>query len=158
MISIIVCMSQNKVIGINNKLPWKLPEDMAYFKKTTVGKSVLMGRKTYDSIGKALKDRENYILTKNKDYISNDSIVIHDIKEISGKEDLFIIGGSEIYKQTLAIADRLYITKINHNFEGDTYFPDFNLGEWEEVSNEKGIKDEKNPYDYDFIIYQRKSI
>lgn len=161
MISLVVAMDKNSVIGKNNQLPWHLPADLAFFKKVTMGKPIVMGRKTHESIGRVLPGRDNIILTRNKDYKAEGCIIIHHIDEISSfiknkGDEVCIIGGAEIFKEVLPIADRLYLTIIDHEFEGDTYFPSFNESDWEVFSKEKGPKDEKNRYDYYFMIYERK--
>lgn len=161
MISLLVAMDQNRTIGKDNDLPWHLPADLAFFKRVTMGHSIVMGRKTHESIGRALPGRPNIIITRDKDYTSDGCRIIHSIEEIKeleeNKEDeLFVIGGAEIFNKTVHFADLLYITLIEETFEGDTFFPEFNEAEWELVSKEKGIKNERNPYDYYFMIYKRK--
>ena len=161
MISYIVAMDKNRVIGKDNQLPWHLPADLKFFKKVTMGHPIVMGRKTHESIGKPLPGRENIILTRNQTYKSEGCSVIHSVEELNRlveekNEEVFVIGGAELFKATFAHVDRLYITKIEHEFEGDTYFPDFKESDWKIISQEKGIKDEKNPYDYSFIIYERE--
>lgn len=155
MLSIIVAMDQNGVIGRNNDLPWHLPNDLKYFKKTTEGKTVVMGRKCYESIGRPLPKRKNIVLSRtafiqeNVDWYS----CIDEVLDLP--EEVFIIGGSQIYKALLPFCNRLYITKIHHEFEGDTFFPNIDLSEWLEVSKEKGIIDDKNIYEHDFYIYEK---
>jgi dihydrofolate reductase len=161
MISYIVAMDKNHVIGRNNELPWHLPADLAYFKKMTMGKPIIMGRKTHESIGRALPGRENIIVTRNKDYQSEGCKVVHSIDEIKQLEketdqELSVIGGAELFKELFSVTDRLYITHIYHEFEGDTFFPDINWENWEVVEREMGVKDEKNPYDYEYVVYDRK--
>jgi len=159
-ISFIVAMDQNRVIGRNNRLPWHLPADLAFVKKTTWGHPVLMGRKTYESIGRPLPGRTNVIFTRNRDYRAEGCEIVHTVEEAIAKFDgegkeLFILGGAEIYRLFLPIADRIYATEIAHEFEGDTFFPEIDPEIWREVSRQKGIRDEKNPYDYDFVVYER---
>lgn len=157
-ISMIFAMDRNRLIGDHNKLPWYLPDDMAYFKKTTWGHSVLMGRKTFESFGKPLPGRKNIILTHNKSYNAVGCEVIHSVDEVEqhmANDEFFIIGGSEIYKLFLTKADRLYITHIEEEFEGDAYFPEFNQEEWVEVSSVEGFVDEKNRYPHVFKVYER---
>ncbi|MEM5014762.1 dihydrofolate reductase [Metabacillus indicus] len=160
MISMIVAMDENHLIGRKNDLPWRIPADLAYFKKVTLGHPVLMGRKTFESIGKPLPGRENIILTRNKHYSQEGTKVIHELGEVLGdqslqEKNLFIIGGAEIFKECLHLADRLYITKIHDTFEGDTFFPEFKEENYCVISREKGPKDNKNPYDYEFIVYEK---
>ena len=134
MISLIAAMGGNRVIGNNNSMPWRLPKDLAYFKKLTLGNTVVMGRKTFESIGKPLAGRKNIILTRDKGYTREGCLVVHSIeealKEIKDEQESFIIGGGEIYSIFLPYANKLYITYIDHEFQGDTYFP-------EEVENNK---------------------
>ena len=161
MISFLVAMDKNRVMGIDNRLPWRLPADVKFFKEVTMGHPVVMGRKTYDSIGKPLPGRENIILTRNVDYQPEGCKVIHTVEEsieyMKNKNDeVFVIGGAQLFKELFPVADRLYITEIHHEFEGDTFFPEFEESEWTLSSSEKGIKDEKNPYDYFFHVYDRK--
>lgn len=161
MISIVVAMDKNRVIGKDNQLPWHLPADLAFFKKVTMGKVIVMGRKTYESIGRPLPGRKNIILTKNKNYVVDGCNVIHSIDDIftlekTEAEEICVIGGAEIFNEVLTSVDRLYITLIDDEFSGDTYFPALNESDWELVSKEKGPKDEKNRYDYYFTIYTRR--
>ena len=162
MISLLFAMDKNRVIGKDNDLPWRLPNDLKFFKELTIGNNVIMGRKTYDSMNGPLKNRENIIVTRDKNYEVAGCKIIHyidDILSINEKEptkEWFVIGGEEIFKQILPYADKIYMTYIDHSFEGDTYFPEWNESEWEEISKTKGKKDDKNPYDYYFIEYERK--
>ncbi|MCM3617255.1 dihydrofolate reductase [Sutcliffiella horikoshii] len=158
MISIIVAMDRNNLIGKDNDLPWRIPADLAYFKKVTLGSTVVMGRKTYESIGKPLPNRRNIILSR-KDFAAEGCETLHSIDEVMAMEEnnheIFIIGGSHIFKETLPFADFLYLTYIDDEFDGDTYFPTIEEQEWELLSELKGIKDDKNPYDYYFRTYRR---
>ncbi|MBP3041399.1 dihydrofolate reductase [Bacillaceae bacterium Marseille-Q3522] len=161
MISFLLAMDENHLIGKDNKLPWHLPADLQYFKRLTTGHTVVMGRKTFSSIGKPLPNRKNIVITRNKEANFAGCTVFHSIDEFiaysSGKtEEFFVIGGAEIFRGLLPIADRLYITEIYHTFSGDTYFPDIRKKDWTLISREPGIKNEKNPYDYEFHIYERK--
>ncbi|MFE4898531.1 dihydrofolate reductase [Peribacillus butanolivorans] len=161
MISLIVAMDQNRVIGKNNQLPWHLPADLQYFKKVTMGHPIVMGRKTFASIGRVLPGRENVIVTRNLDFTAEGCAVLHDISEIKtfadkSDKEVFVIGGAEIFKEIIPFTDRLYITEIHENFEGDTYFPEINEKEWEKISSLPGIIDEKNLYPHEFIILQKK--
>lgn len=161
MISLIWAMDENRVIGKDNQLPWHLPEDLKFFKRTTMGNPIAMGRKTHESIGRPLPGRENIIITRSGDYNSEGCTVLHSVEEfISYSEtlaaaEIFVIGGAEIFHSIFPYADRLYITKIHHAFLGDTYFPDIDMDEWKQIFHEPGIKDERNPYDYEFLIYER---
>lgn len=161
MISLIVAMDQNRVIGNNNKLPWHLPADLQYFKKVTMGHPIVMGRKTFESIGRVLPGRENVIVTRNQDFKAEGCVVLYDIAEIktfadNRDEEVFVIGGAEIFKEILPSADRLYITEIHESFEGDTFFPVIDENEWDKISSNPGSIDEKNRYAHDFIILQKK--
>ncbi|WP_080845725.1 dihydrofolate reductase [Cytobacillus gottheilii] len=159
MISLMWAMDENGVIGKDNQLPWHLPEDLKFFKRTTMGRPIVMGRKTWDSIGRPLPGRENIVITRDRQFTCDDCTVFYSLEEMltycSNMEEVFVIGGAEIFKQILPAADRLYITSIHETFEGDTYFPDLDLSQWTLQSREQGIKDEKNPYDYEFLIYQK---
>jgi len=161
MISLIWAMDENRVIGYRNQLPWRLPEDLKFFKRVTMGHPIMMGRKTFESIGKPLPGRENIIVTRDESYQKEGCAVMNSIEDFmsyaKGKEEeIFVIGGAEIFKEVLPEADKLYLTMIHHQFEGDTFFPVFDIEKWELESREIGPKDEKNPYDYEFLIYKRK--
>ena len=162
MISLIVAMDRNRVIGASNQLPWHLPEDLKYFKKITTGHPIVMGRKTRDSIGRNLPNRENVVITRNSDYVCDGCTIFNSIDEFykwSNKqhheEEIFIIGGAELFVETLGKTDRLYITQIDHEFEGDTFFPELNWDEWKLVDEQEGIVDEKNIYPHSFYVYER---
>jgi dihydrofolate reductase len=160
MISFIWAMDENRVIGKNNQLPWRLPEDLKFFKRVTMGHPVAMGRKTHESIGRTLPGRENIIITRNRDFSCEGCTVIYSIESFIAycrekNDEVFVIGGAEIFRELLPIVDRLYLTMIYEKFDGDTYFPEFPLKDFELVLQEPGIRDEKNPYDYEFFIYQR---
>lgn len=158
-VSILVAMDERRGIGVENRLPWRLPADMAYVKKTTMGKALLMGRKTFDSIGKPLPGRHNIVLTRDPAFQVEGVTVVHSVTEALDRfayEELIIFGGSEIYKLFLPYVDRMYITYLQHTFKTDATFPDVDMSEWILVSNEQGVTDEKNPYTYFFRIYDRK--
>ncbi|NBI28007.1 dihydrofolate reductase [Chengkuizengella marina] len=158
-LSIIFAMDQNRLIGKDNQLPWRLPADLAFFKTTTLQHPVVMGRKTYESIGRPLPKRKNIILTQNKNFKAEGCTVVNTIEEAlkqCNDEENFVIGGSEIYKLFLPYVNKLYVTQIEHVFDGDSYFPEIDEKIWEQTSKVRGIKDEKNPYDYYFITYERK--
>jgi dihydrofolate reductase len=162
LISFIVAMDEKRVIGKDNELPWHLPADLKYFKQVTMGHPIVMGRKTHESIGRALPGRENIVITRNPDFRAAGCTVFYsaaDFVDYSRKqeEEFFVIGGAEIFRETFPYADRLYITLIHDQFAGDTFFPDFHENDWELVSCQKGTKDEKNPYDYEFRIYERRN-
>ncbi|MGF7532897.1 dihydrofolate reductase DfrA [Bacillus mexicanus] len=161
MISFIFAMDANRLIGKDNDLPWHLPNDLAYFKKVTSGHSIIMGRKTYESIGRPLPNRKNIVVTSAPASQFPGCTVVSSIKDVldicSDSEECFVIGGAQLYTALFPYADRLYMTKILHEFEGDRHFPEFDETDWKLVSAEKGIKDEKNPYDYEFLIYEKKN-
>jgi dihydrofolate reductase len=162
MISLIWAMDENRVIGYHNQLPWRLPEDLKFFKRMTMGHPIAMGRKTYESIGKPLPGRENIVITRDENYEPEGCTVMNSIEDllaytaVNRSEEVFVIGGAEIFKEILPHADKLYLTMIHHQFEGDTFFPVFDIDKWELETRENGLKDEKNPYDYEFLIYKRK--
>ena len=158
-ISIIAAMDKNRLIGHGNRLPWKLPADMKHFRQLTLGKPVVMGRRTFDSIGKPLAKRSNVILTRDHNYRADGCIVEHTVDEalirVNKHEEVMIIGGSSIYEQFLQRADRFYLTQIHDCFEGDVYFPAFELTDWQEVKRIDCAPDEKNPYSYSFVFLHR---
>ncbi|MBU8968780.1 type 3 dihydrofolate reductase [Bacillus altitudinis] len=160
MISMIVATGKDRVIGKDNQMPWHLPADLAYFKKVTSGHSIVMGRKTFESIGRALPNRRNIVLTTSSSFQAEGCEVFHSIDDIltiaKTEEELLIIGGSKLYEEMMPYADRLYITHIHHSFEGDRFFPYYDEDHWTVVSREKGHRDEKNPYNYEFVVYDRK--
>lgn len=161
--SIIVARSRNGVIGKNNELPWRLSSDLKRFKTLTVGHPVVMGRKTYESIlvrlGKPLPERENVILTRQKDFSAPGCLVINNLAEIEnlakGKE-VFIIGGAEVYQLTLPKTDKVYLTLVETEVDGDAFFPPLEESAWQLIKQEKHLADEKNDYNFEFRIYERK--
>ncbi|WP_100406972.1 DfrD/DfrG/DfrK family trimethoprim-resistant dihydrofolate reductase [Bacillus solitudinis] len=161
-ISLIVAMDKNRVIGKENDIPWRIPEDWKYVKNTTKGCPIIMGRKNLESIGRALPERRNIILTRDKDFNFDCCEIAHSIEDVfdlcKEEDEVFIFGGEQIYNKFLPYVEKIYITKIHHEFEGDTFFPEVNFDEWKEVSVEKGVRNEKNPYDYYFHIYRRKTL
>lgn len=162
MLSTIVAIANNNVIGKDNKLIWHLPEDLKRFKQITTGKNIIMGRKTFESLGRVLPNRKHIILCNDMEMdIDNENVeILDDIskldKYINSGEENFVIGGATIYKLLMPYVNKLYITKINHDFEGDVYFPEIKETEWKEISKEKGLKNDENPYDYEYITYIRK--
>lgn len=161
LISFVVAVTENNVIGKNNDLPWSLPDDMKFFVKTTRDHHILMGRKNLESFGKLLPKRTNIVITTKKDYQFEDAVIKHSIEEgieyarTKGEKELMIIGGGDIYRQTLPIADRIYLTRIHTTLEGDTFFPELNAEEWKEVSSEYHPKDERHPFDFTFKVLER---
>lgn len=159
-ISLIAAIDQNNLIGNGSNIPWKLPADLKYFKSMTIGKPVVMGRKTFESLKEPLPNRLNIILTKNKEYeVPKDCLVVHSIEEVltigSDYEELMICGGSFIYRAFLPIADRLYLTQIHSTFKGNIYFPSFDITEWTLINKTDHIPDKKNLYLYSFLILER---
>src|SRR5699024_6768222 len=161
MLSMIFANDRNYLIGKDNWIPWDIPNDLGNFKAMTTGKTIIMGRKTFESFGKPLPNRHHVVLTRNKDFKADSCVVFHKIEDVLdyikpfSNQEVIVIGGSEIYQQFLKYADRLYITYIDAEFEGDTYLPEFDLSNWRLTSKEKGIKNEENPYDYYFLQYDR---
>jgi len=157
-ISLIVAKANNNVIGKNNQLIWHLPADLKHFKTITMGHTVVMGRKTYESMMKPLPGRTNVVITRQENYHPEEVIIkpsLEDALKDLKVEEVFIIGGGEIFKQAMALANKLYITEIHADFEGDTFFPEINPNEWIKADVENHLKDEKNPYDYTYITYIR---
>lgn len=164
-ISLIAALTQNRVIGKNNDLPWHLPDDMKYFMQTTKAHVVIMGRKNYDSIPekfRPLPNRDNIVVTHNKDFIAKGCTVVHSLEEAleiaraRGEKEVFVIGGAEIYRLALPRADRLYLTEIKAILAGDTHFPPFTPAEWKEVSRKSHPADDRHAYSFDFVVYERK--
>ena len=162
MLSIIVAVAKNNVIGKDNKLIWHLPEDLKRFKRLTTGHNIIMGRKTFESLGRVLPNRKHIILCNDAELnIEDENVeVLDDVskleKYINSDEENFVIGGASIYKLLLPKAEKLYITEINQEFEGDVYFPEIKEDEWKIIEREQGLKDEKNPYDYEYVTYVKK--
>ena len=154
MIKIVVAVSKNNVIGKDNKLLWRQSEDLKRFKSLTLGQKVVMGRKTYESIGKPLPGRDNYVITKSIDKIEGCNILgtLEEVNSLDG--DIFIIGGGEIYNKFIKIADEIYLTIIDCEVEGDTFF-NLDLNDWNEISSESLYKDDKNEYNYTFKKLER---
>lgn len=164
MISLIAAIGKNNELGKNNTLVWSMPTDLKYFRDKTKGHTVIMGRKTFESIGHPMPNRKNIIITRDKNYKSEGIEVVHSLDEAitlantfpPQNEEIFIIGGAEIFKQALPIADRLYITHIYAEDEtADTFFPEIIPVIWNEVSHEEHKRDEKNPFNYTFSVYEK---
>jgi dihydrofolate reductase len=156
-LSVIVAMARNRVIGINNALPWRLSEDLKHFKSLTMGHHIVMGRKTYESIGKPLPGRTTVIVTRDANYRMEGCLTANSIDAAiaacGGDPEIFFVGGSEMYTQVLPRADRLYLTEIQAEYEGDAWFPAFDKGEWRETERNKQVS--ADGLGYDFVIYQR---
>ncbi|MCO5144035.1 MAG: dihydrofolate reductase [Oligoflexia bacterium] len=143
-VSLVVAMSENRVIGIENRLPWNIPEDLKRFKQITSGHPIIMGRKTYESIGRLLPNRTNIIISRNKDYRVQNAIICHSLSEAiewaqksPGSDEIFVIGGGEIFKQAIPLSNKIYLTKVLWAFEGDAYFPEFDEENFDTKSEEK---------------------
>jgi dihydrofolate reductase len=155
MISLIVGMAHNRVIGKQNQLPWHLPADLIWFKKTTMGKPIVMGRKTHESIGKALPGRQNVIISRNRKLSYDDCDVVHSpeqaISLLKDEDEIMIIGGALVYEQFLPLAERLYLTQVDADVEGDAFFPDYETkADWKRVFKEDHLADERHAYNYSF--------
>jgi dihydrofolate reductase len=150
---LIVALTENFVIGLGGDMPWHLPADLAHFKKITTGNTIVMGRRTWESIGRPLPGRLNVVLTRQKDYIADGATVIHSVKELGTIETvgtIFIIGGGELYKNTLDRVDKIHITRIHATIEGDTFFPNIDDSVWSREQSSQHQKDDKNPFDLTF--------
>ena len=170
-LSILVAMAKNRVIGKNNGLPWHLPADLKHFKSLTMGHAIIMGRKTYESIGRPLPGRTNIIVTSQLNFKVAGAIVVHSLDNAMHLDTIsdtpshncehFIIGGAELYRQTIALSQRMYITEIQQAFDGDTYFPEYDQQDWHEISRERHISEDKPgnapPLEYHFVILERKN-
>ena len=155
-------MASNRVIGNNNLMPWHLSADLKKFKKITMGSPILMGRKTYESIGRPLPGRTNIIISRNPEYQQDGCLVFNDIetaikKGCESAGEIFIIGGSDLYEAILPIADALYLTIINREFQGDTFFPDIDLNDWSEVERENIHDDPDAAFSYSFLKLEKAS-
>ncbi len=161
MLTIIAAVAKNGALGKDNQLIWHLPADLKRFKEVTNGHHIIMGRKTFESLGKPLPNRTTIIITRNKDYHVENCIVVNSLGEAiaAAKEDdnPYILGGAEIYKQAMDIADKLDLTLVHHKFDADAFFPEIDKNIWEEISRDDFSKDEKNQFDYSFVKYQKKS-
>jgi dihydrofolate reductase len=158
-ISIVVAMDTNGVIGRDNGLPWHLPADLQHFKRTTMGKPILMGRKTYESIGRPLPGRTNIVITRDTAYRAAGCVVVNSIdaalQAAGGQDEIMVIGGAEFYRQALPQTDTIYLTRIHATFSGDTFFPELKAADWREVERSDHAADSRNPHDYSFIRLDR---
>lgn len=161
MLSIIVAKAKNNIIGKNNQIIWNLPEDLKHFRELTTGHTIIMGRKTYESLGKPLPDRKHIIFSQNPDFrVHEENVqVVHSLLEIQdlieGKEEVFVIGGAMIYNFLMPYVKKMYVTEIAKDFEGDAFFPTIDHEIWKETSRVHGIKNEQNNLDYDFVEYEK---
>ncbi len=164
-LSIIVAMANNRAIGKDNKLLWHLPEDLQYFKRITMGKPIIMGRKTFESIGRPLPSRLNIVVTRQTDWLHDGVRVVNSIDEgmqvaeaqvlLDGVDEVMMIGGAELYQATLPQADRLYLTRVDADLEGDAFFPEVDETVWQEISREKFLASGNNPYNYAFCVLEK---
>lgn len=163
-ISLIVAMGENRVIGGNGHIPWHLPADFAHFKRVTMGHPIVMGRKTFESIGKALPGRTNIVVTRDVEWhhdgvivagSPDDALVLAAAAE--GSDEVFVIGGAEIYRLFLPRAEKVYLTKVQGSFGGDVFFPELDPVEWALADMEEHAKDEKNPFNFTYLVYERKN-
>lgn len=159
-IAIIVAMARNRAIGLNNTLPWRCPEDLRRFKAITTGHHMIMGRRTFDSIGRPLPGRTTVVVTRDPDLKIDGCLIARSLPEAvascAGDSDIFIVGGADIYAQSLALADMLYITEIRQDVAGDAFFPEFDRDEWQETSREACSQEAPQPLEFDFVTYRRK--
>lgn len=161
MLSIIVAIAKNNTIGKDNKLLWHLPDDLKRFKKLTIGHNIIMGRKTFESLGRVLPNRHHIILSKDTQLkIDNKDVeILNDIsmldKIINSEEENFVIGGAAIYKVLMPYCKKMYVTEIDKDFDGDVYFPEISLEEWKEIEREDGPKDKENDFKYEYVTYER---
>lgn len=159
LLSLIAAVAENRVIGVHNQLPWRLPADLKRFRAITWGKPVLMGRKTFESIGKPLPGRLNVVMTRNTCYRAAECSVVHSLDEAMeisiGHAEMIAIGGASVYEQVLPRAQRMYLTLIHHTFPGDSYFPTVDYGEWRQIERVDCTPDAANPYRYSFVLLER---
>lgn len=164
MVKILVACDENRVIGKNNTLIWHLPADLKRFKELTTGQVIIMGRKTYESIGRPLPNRINIVITRQTGYQPEGVIIVHSLEEALLKAkslhrgDIYVVGGAEIYEQSMDLADEIELTQLHDIFDGDAFFPIIDEQIWQMVSKERGVTDEKNPYQYSFVRYVRKVV
>jgi len=159
MISLIAACDKQNAIAKDGVIPWKIPEDLKWFRDKTMGHTVVMGRKTFESIGKPLIGRTNIVLSRNTSFNAAGCICLHSVEEVLSlhkpQEEMYIIGGEEVYKLFLPFAEKIYLTRIEQNFEGDKFFPKLSYAEWNETTRQKGVRDDNNPYDYWYIELER---
>lgn len=160
MITIIAAIDDNNALGKNNKLIWHLPEDLKRFKKVTSNHAIIMGRKTFESLGKALPNRTNIVITRNPNYKAKDCVTVHSLQEalklVEDDDNAFILGGAEIYKQAIGLVDKLDLTFVHHTFEADAFFPEIDKTIWKETSRIDCEADDKNKYNYSFVSFHRR--
>lgn len=160
-VSAIVATAKNRVIGKDNNIPWYLSADLKYFKRTTLNHHIIMGRKSFQSIGRPLPKRTNVVVTRDPFFVASNCLIASSIEEAlnlaydNGETEAFIIGGGQIYKQSMPLWDKLYLTEVDLEIEGDVFFPEINKQEWQLISSELHQADEKNEYDYTFKVFER---
>lgn len=159
-ISILVAMAKNRTIGVNNTLPWRCPEDLKHFKTLTMGHHMIMGRKTFDSIGKPLPGRTTVVVSRNAELKIEGCVVVHSLQEAiaacTEDPEIFVVGGAELYQQAISLVDTLYITEIQQEVEGDAHFPEFDMNAWRETAREVRSQETPQPLEYHFVTYRRK--
>lgn len=161
-IALIAAAAENDVIGRDNDLPWRLPDEFAHFKRTTSGHHVIMGRRTWESRGRPLPKRVNIVVTSQPDYPAAGALVVRTLSEalelarVAGETEAFVIGGTGLYAEALPIADTLYLTRVHAEFEGDAHFPKFDLADWRELSRERHEIDDRHAYAWTIFVYQRR--
>lgn len=159
-LALICALAQNRAIGLNNQLPWHLPNDLQFFKRTTLGKAIIMGRKTYESIGKPLPGRRNIVITRQAHFAPAGVVVAHSLEDAlqqADTETAFVIGGGQLYAQALPLAQQLYLTQVHTQLDGDTFFPEINLQHWQCLSQEHHPQDDRHAYAMDFQLWQRRA-
>lgn len=164
-VAIMAARAANNVIGRDNKLPWYLPNDLKYFKRVTLGKPIIMGRNTWESLKRPLPGRTNIVITRQADYLAEGGKVVATLDEalslaenvalIDGRDEVVVIGGAQIYQLALPRADRLYLTEVHAVVDGDTFFPELTAGQWREIARDDFRAEGPNPYDYSFVVYDR---
>jgi len=160
-LSLIVAKSTNNVIGVNNTLPWRLSADLVHFKKVTMGKAVIMGRKTYESIGRPLPGRTNIVVTRQSTWQAGGVTVVHSLEDAVAaagacqEKEAVLIGGAELYAQGLQLCSTVYLTEVKAHIEGDAFFADLDSTEWTLISTDSHAKDEKNDHDFDMLVFKR---
>lgn len=159
-LTIIAAVGKRGELGLAGGLPWRLPGDLAFFKRTTMGQAVIMGRRTFDEVKKPLPGRENIVVTRNRAFAADGVVAVSSLEaaiaHCAGREEAFVIGGAEIYRQALPRADRMILTRIAAEFEADTYFPTFEARDWRVVTRDPHSADEKNRWDYEFVEMERE--
>ena len=160
-LSIIAALSDNRVIGRDNRLPWRMPADLAHFKRLTMGKPIIMGRRTWESLPGLLPHRTHVVVTRDVDYTVEGGLVVHSLDQafnlVGDAEEMMVVGGANLYTQTLPLASRMYLTIVHGEFEGDTLFPEYPQAAWRETSRESHPADERNPHAYTFLQLERRA-